>query len=57
VLALVGYFCLNLLFAVNKCNFFLSMSLTKIVFLVNFWSETCKLSQIRLSVLGQVLGK
>jgi hypothetical protein len=33
------------------------MSLTKIGLLVNFSSETYKLSQIRLGVLGQVLEK
>jgi hypothetical protein len=56
VLALVGYFCLDLLFIMNNSDFF-HIPLTKIIFLVNFLSETCKLSQIRLSVLGQVLGK
>jgi hypothetical protein len=40
---------------VIKCDFF--MSLTKIVFLINFLSETCKLREIHLSVLCQVLGK
>jgi hypothetical protein len=37
--------------------FFFHISSTKIVFWVNFLSETCKLSQIHLSVLGQILGK
>jgi hypothetical protein len=31
VLAFVGYFCLNLLFTVNKCDFFF-MSLIKVYF-------------------------
>jgi hypothetical protein len=35
VLALAGYFCLNLLFIMKKYDFFY-MSLTKIVFLVNY---------------------
>jgi hypothetical protein len=56
VLGFAGYFCLNLLFLVNKHDFF-HMALTKIVFLLNFLNETCKLSQIHLSDLGQVLRK
>jgi hypothetical protein len=40
----------------KKYDFFY-MSLTKIVFLVNYWSETFKSSQICLNVLGEVLGK
>jgi hypothetical protein len=51
VLELEDYFCSDLLFIVNKCDSF-HMSLTKFIYLVNFLGETCKLSQILLSVLG-----